>query len=107
MKMPPKASVLSFIVSLPEIRKRLDAAVAWRDAEESVRRRRSETFAIGKNCAHELAAACAVLQRVKFDRDLVARLDAVGTPSCPRVLCDRLHLERPFEGFTTRIGHHH
>src|SRR5258706_11319446 len=105
--MPPKTRILSFIVSLPKKSIRLDAAVAGRDAQESVRRRRPEPLAVREHRAHQLAAARAVLQRMEFDRNLVARLDAVTAPSGPGILSDRLHLEGPFNGFAAGVGHHH
>src|SRR5258707_1264898 len=105
--MPPKTRILSFIVSLPKKSICLDAAVAGRDAQESVRRRRPEPLAVREHRAHELAAARAVLQRMEFDRNLVARLDAVTAPSAPGILGDGLHFERPFHRLASLVWHHH
>src|SRR5437016_9814660 len=57
--------------------------------------RPAKLFAIGKNGGDQLPAARTVLQRVEFDRDLIARLHRIGAPTAGHVLRDRLHLEAP------------
>mgnify|MGYP003704261743 CR=1 FL=1 len=54
----------------------------------------------------QLAAAAAVLQRMKFDGHLVARLDRVGAPTARGGRLDGLHLERPLDLLAGIVGGH-
>src|SRR6185295_14411925 len=57
----------------------------------------AETLAVRQYGRRELSAARTVLQGIELDRDLITRLDRVGTPAERGIGADRLHLERPLD----------
>src|SRR5579872_2605929 len=56
----------------------------------------AELSPVSENRGYKLPTTRTVLQRMEFDRHLVAGFDGIRTPSACHVLLNGLHLESPF-----------